>query len=126
MKNAKGFTLVELLVVVAIIGILAGIAYPSYTQYARKAECADGIDSLVSLAGFMEEYYMNNDTYASASAPNANSPKGFYKLSITQQTAFAYKLKATPNDTAQKTLELDSLGQKTESSGTSGTAVSCW
>ncbi len=126
MKKVKGFTLVELLVVVAIIGILGGIAYPSYTHYVKKSECADGIDSLLSLAGFMEEYYMNNDTYANASVPNASSPGGFYALSISQQTAFVYKLKATPNDTAQKTLELDSLGQKTESGGTAGTAVSCW
>jgi len=126
MKKVKGFTLVELLVVVAIIGILGSVAYPAYTHYVKKAECSDAIDSLLSLAGFMEEYYMNNDTYANAAVPSTNSPGGFYKLSITQQTAFAYKLKATPNDTAQKTLELDSLGQKTESGGTASTAISCW
>jgi len=126
MKKNRGFTLVELMIVVLIIGILASVAYPAYTQYVRKAECSDGIESLLSLAGFMEEYYMNNDTYANATAPNASSPEGYYALSITQQTAFEYKLKATPSDTTQKTLELDSLGQKTETGGTAGTAVSCW
>jgi type IV pilus assembly protein PilE len=125
MKNTKGFTLVELLIVIAIIGILAGVVYPSYTQYVKKAECADGIDSLMTLAGFMEEYYMNNDTYKNASAPASTSPGGYYNLSISQQTAFVFTLKATPVETGQKTLTLNSLGQKGETGGTSG-ATSCW
>jgi len=135
MKKLNGFTLVELMVVVSIIGILAGVVYPSYTSYVKKAKCADGIDSLLTLAGFMEEFYMNNDSYEDAAVPTASeaSPGGFYELSISEQTAYVYTLKATPVDTEQKTLSLNSLGQKSESGGGGGGAagpgaevISCW
>jgi len=55
MKKVKGFTLVELMIVVAIIGILASVGYPAYTNAVKKGNRADGIDSLLSLAGRMEE-----------------------------------------------------------------------
>ena len=126
MKNkCSGFTLVELMIVVAIIGILASVAYPSYVHYVKKGQCADGLDSLLFLAGRMEEFYLNNDTYAGATVANATSSEGLYTLSITAQTAFLYTLQAAPVDTAQFTLTLDSLGQWAETGGVTGDAVGC-
>ena len=72
-KNNAGFTLVELMIVIAILGILGSVAYPSYVHHVKKANRADGIDSLLALAGRMEEYYMNNDTYVDATVANVNS-----------------------------------------------------
>ena len=123
--NNKGMTLVELMVTVAIIGILASVAYPAYTHYAKKAQCSDGINALQELAGFMEEFYMVQDTYAAAPVAKPVSPEGFYNISISSQTAFLYKITATPVDTNEMTLTLDSLGQKGESGG-GASAVSCW
>lgn len=130
MKNkCSGFTLVELMIVVAIIGILASVAYPSYVQYVKKAQCADGLNALLLFAGRMEEFYLNNDSYVDARAAllpaNANSPEGFYTLTITAQTAFLYTLTATPDDTNQFTMTLNSLGVKAETGGVAGEAVSC-
>ncbi len=124
-NNNKGFTLVELMIVIAILGVLGSLAYPSYVSHVKKANRADGIDSLLALAGRMEEYYMNNDTYVDATVANATSSDGLYTLSITTATAFAYTITATPvgGDSYCGNLTLNSLGVK----GTSaGTVAECW
>ncbi|VAW53484.1 Type IV pilus biogenesis protein PilE [hydrothermal vent metagenome] len=127
----KGFTLLELMIVVAVIGILAAVAYPSYVQHIRKAECADAMNSLLSLAARMEEIYMNTNTYVGATVANTASSEGHYTLAIDSSVtdAFKYTISATPTDATQVTLTLDSLGQMAETApgGVAGpsTAVSC-
>ncbi len=125
MKNNKGFTLLELMFVIAIIGVLGSLAYPSYVSHVKKANRADGIDSLLNLAGRMEEFYMNNDTYAGAAVASTTSSDGLYTLSITAQTAFGYTIQAAPvgGDSYCGNLTLNSLGV----TGTSaGTVADCW
>ena len=62
----KGFTLIELMVTVAIIGILASIALPSYSQYVIRARLTDGQKILSSYALAQEQYFQNNNRYATA------------------------------------------------------------
>lgn len=124
-KNSAGFTLIELMIVIAILGILGSLAYPSYVSHMKTANRADGIDSLLALAGRMEEYYMNNDTYDGATVASTSSSDGLYTLSITTMTAFAYTITATPVSTDENcgNLTLNSLGEKGTSAGTVDT---CW
>jgi type IV pilus assembly protein PilE len=123
-NNNKGFTLIELLIVIAIIGILASIGYPAYTSAVKKGNRADGIDSLVALAGRMEEFYLNNDTYAGAAVANSTSSDGLYTMAIATQDGFTYSLTATPvqGDPECGVLTLTSLGVKTAATG----SANCW
>ncbi|MEY6434224.1 type IV pilin protein [Thioalkalicoccus limnaeus] len=63
MARSRGFTLLELMIVVAIVGILAAIAYPSYQDHIRKARRADAQAALLELAQFMERHYTLNNSY---------------------------------------------------------------
>ena len=55
-KQNKGFTLIELMIVVAIIGILAAIAYPSYQEYVRRTKRTDAQADMMELANRLQRY----------------------------------------------------------------------
>lgn len=66
MKTQKGFTLVELMIVVVIVGILASVAIPAYGNYVRRGKIAEATTNLSSLRVNMEQWYQDNRTYLTA------------------------------------------------------------
>ena len=56
-KNKKGFTLIELMIVVAIVGILAAIAIPAYLDYTKKAKMSEVLNAFNAMAQSASEYY---------------------------------------------------------------------
>lgn len=102
-----GFTLIELMIVVAIVGIISAIAYPSYQEYIASSRRADAQSNLLELAQFMERAYTVNSSYpvmgsdadSNATLPFNASPKDggttHYNL-IARSTATTYTLTASP------------------------------
>lgn len=72
-KRVRGFTLIEVMVVVAIIGILASVAYPSYQDYVLRSRISEAAGAMEGLRTDMERFYQDNWTYAGASAPCAST-----------------------------------------------------
>jgi prepilin-type N-terminal cleavage/methylation domain-containing protein len=73
MRKQGGFTLLELMIVVAVIGILAMIAYPSYSDYVRRGKIAEATSTLMNVRSGMERFFLDNRTYAGSDAA-ANLP----------------------------------------------------
>jgi type IV pilus assembly protein PilE len=62
-QNSHGFTLIEMLVVVAMLGILASIAYPSYSQYSRRADRAEARAQIMRAASQLERVFTERSSY---------------------------------------------------------------
>lgn len=66
MRVQKGFTLIEVMIVVGIVAILSAIAIPSYTDYIRRARITEATSTLASMRVKFEQFFQDNRTYALA------------------------------------------------------------
>ncbi|WP_323054917.1 type IV pilin protein [Dechloromonas sp. A34] len=130
----KGFTLIELMIVIAIVGLLAAIAYPSYQEYIARARRADAKTVLLENAQFLERFYTQNGTYIGAALPITEAPKDggakFYDVSfVAAQTATAFQIQAVPKNAQASdkcgTLLVNQSNQKSVSGATVDSAT-CW
>ena len=75
-QSQQGFTLIELMIVVAIIGILASIALPNYRQYVIRARREAAQTELVQLASLQEKIYLNSNAYSFSVTGNYTGQSG--------------------------------------------------
>ncbi|WP_397451326.1 type IV pilin protein [Pseudomonas sp. NA-150] len=101
-QRQSGFTLIELMIVVAIVGILAAIAYPSYRNHVQHGYRSEGIAMLTDTAARLERFYAQSNTYAATdmtslgyTANPAMSPTSKYSVNFTA-TSTTYTITATP------------------------------
>ena len=91
-NNSKGFTLIELMIVVAIIGILAAIAIPNFLKYQCKARQSEAKANLGSLRVAQEAYFAENDIYKNGTVGYGFQIKGSqrYTYDVTGATTAGY------------------------------------
>ncbi len=136
--RSRGFSLVELMVVVVILGILLAIAVPSYGDYMRKAARAQAKSTALDMAQMQERYFTNNATYLAVASGIVALPSGWQNYSgqdyasrkydvtvvagATGSIATSYTITAAPangfSDATCGTMTLDSRGVKSP--------ASCW
>lgn len=133
-KEINGFTLLEMLIVVAIAGILASVAYPQYTEYVKRAARADAMVLLLDAANKQEQYYADNRSYTddlSLINVPTTSENGYFTIAVEVPDAgTSFTITATAaagavaGDAACTTFTITDTGVK-GSTGTSDTD-DCW
>lgn len=143
MKRKAGFTLVEVLVVVAIIGILSAIAYPLYNSQIEKSRRSDARGALLEIAQAEERFFTMNGVYTDdptllpldATLQARDSESGFYDIVLRHiggDTA-TFQLVATPkaagpqiHDEKCTELTVNHLGVKTGKDSIGKNGAACW
>ena len=78
-KDERGFTLIELMIVIAIIGILAAIAIPQFAAYRTRSYNSSAQSDVRNLATAEEAYYVDNSSYSSDEGALQSTTYGFYQ-----------------------------------------------
>lgn len=136
----NGFTLIEMMIVVAIIGILASVAVPSYLESVRRGNRAEAAATMLQAANWMEQQFTVNNTYVGATtdtlknagfgtSPKSGTAKYNLTLTAAKTTITGYELLATQVGAADKcgNFTLDQSGKRVVSATTDTTVTAdCW
>lgn len=145
-KTTRGFTLIELMVVVAILGIIAAIAYPSYVKQIQQTKRSDAITALQDITQRQESYFLRQYSYAKDLTQlgyPASTTQALYSLSVTASptgctgvtgnacssysaTATAVSGTSQAGDKYCQVFSIDNRGKKTAKDNTGTASTVCW
>ena len=143
--KSRGFTLIEIMIVVAIVAVLASIAYASYSSQTQKARRADAKDALLAAAATQERLRLQRNVYSAdmTDLGGVQSTEQYYTLSAVNtargdgaacDAGNCFTITAVPTagspqagDTACASFSVDNLGRKFAlDSGGNDAAANCW
>lgn len=149
MHKIRGFTLIELMIVIVIIAILASVAFPSYQNSIRKTNRTDAREALTRLAALQERYFFTNNTYGSledlgldpSDTKKYTSPEEHYEIALNPTATLCgtapdqypcYTFVATPVSAQQlkdlqcATLSITHTGNRTATGSGTDPSKDCW
>ena len=120
--RGSGFTLIELMIVVAVVAILAAVAVPGYQKYVRDSRRQQAQQGLLTLSHLMERSFARTGAYP-LTLPSADLPTAYYNFSIVSPaTSAAYTLQAAPTGSQSG----ERCGTMTINQAGVRTPASCW
>ena len=132
-RNNSGFTLIEVMIVVAIIGILSAIAIPMYGDYVTRSKVQEATSGLADLRVRMEQYFLDNRSYLNGAACGATMPATTKYFTFTcVATANTYTVSATGKATGGMTGFLYTVDQSNVQASTFtgltgwNNSTTCW
>ena len=129
-RSNRGFTLIEIMIVIAIIGIMLTIGLPSYNEYVKKGRRADVVSTLSEQAQILERFYSKNNVYTGVTGLSTGND--FYTITptITDQTFLLTATRKTGTTMATDKcgdFTLTNTGVRSMNNATTGlTTKDCW
>lgn len=134
-ERARGFSLIELMIVVAVMAILASVALPSYRQHVMRSHRTDATSALLRLAAEQEKFYIQNNRYATyAELKSPTTEHGWYTLAVPTANATTFEITATAKtgepqeaDKDCRTFRVNAAGQRTARDASNADSTGkCW
>ncbi len=119
-RRAAGFTLIEVMIVVAIIGILAAVALPAYNDYVRRGQIQEAFGFLSDYRTKMEQYYQDNRNYGTAAACASDSTASTWNSfgpSNAKYFTFSCATNTKAGDTTQQSYTVTATGSAGRATG---------
>lgn len=130
-RSNRGFTLIEIMIVIAIVGIVITIGYPSLTEYVKKARRTEIISLLSEQAQILERHYSKHNAYTSVTGLSAGND--FYTIDRTVLTDQNFTLTAVRRSGSSMAADkcgdfrITNTGVRSVENATAGvTAKDCW
>ena len=127
-SSQVGFTLIELMIVVAVVGVLSAVAYPSYLDHVRKSRRADAQSYLMNVASRQQQYILDTRAYAATTAAlnvsATTAVTAYYTIAVVTGSATvpSFTVSATPLGTQAQ----DKCGTLTLTETGSKSPANCW
>lgn len=133
MNGKRGFSLIEMMIVIALIGILASVALPAYNDYVTRGRIVEAFGELSSMRAKLEQHFLDNRTYAGACAAGTVAPLPAGKhftyacaLTATNFTVTATGIAAQGTGGFVYTIDESNVRRTTAAPSGFNTSNTCW